>query len=184
MLGSSDGVPPAALSHLQQVISAVSKPDAPHSTLASPSEAAVHNGAHTAAGSSATDNVRDLDRTGSSGSVMDGVVWVPDKGLSVSVSHDGAAADAETYRERWEQSEAARRTCASITAEPCFVNHAYAALATGMPVPNQSAGLLLCILAPRESSCSNLASKNFTCSLSCARDLCRAKLYWYDQLVC
>ena len=43
---------------------------------------------------------------------MSGVVWMPDKGLAVPESQEFAAGDAEAYRERLEQSEQARRTCA------------------------------------------------------------------------
>jgi hypothetical protein len=42
---------------------------------------------------------------------MTEVVWVPDKGLAVPVPQDCNVGDAATYRERWEQSEAARRMC-------------------------------------------------------------------------
>lgn len=118
---ASDGTPPITSNHLQRTISAVSKPDADNPTNASPAEAAVQSGFHAGGESipAAPEHARDLNRTASTSSVMDGVVWVPDKGLSVSVSHDGAAADAETYRERWEQSEAARRTYEFMTMDAC-----------------------------------------------------------------
>lgn len=44
---------------------------------------------------------------------MSGVVWNPDRGLSVPESQECAAGDAEAYRERLDQSEQARRTCDS-----------------------------------------------------------------------
>jgi hypothetical protein len=51
---------------------------------------------------------------------MTEVVWVPDKGLAVPVPQDCNVGDAATYRERWEQSEAARRMCDPSPRDGCL----------------------------------------------------------------
>lgn len=54
-------------------------------------------------------------------SAISGVVWVPDKGLSVPAAQEGTAGDAEAYREWWEQSEVSRKTCAPFLNFPLLL---------------------------------------------------------------
>lgn len=111
-LPSTDITPPRPLQPFHDVTSSFAATPTGH---AAPAHAPAQNN-HISGSGGAHQTLRAQDRRDSRGSVsgsMGGVVWVPESGLSVPVSQEGPAGDAEAFRDLLEQSEAARKTCDS-----------------------------------------------------------------------